>query len=162
MSLGELQARLNVQMTDLRGIFEAGGVQEHSLALLDSLAKDKKTSDYLTLIEGFDQSMAFVDHDDVVGKLATSWSLVVDVLNAERKNIKKKIAALKEDKKSDPDVLARQENLLGDLYVKRANALINLNRLKITQKIPIAEFKANPVMDSLARYKELVAAEGAK
>ena len=159
MSVGELQARLNVQLTDLRGIFEAGGVQEHSLVLLDSLAKDKKAPDYLTLIEGFEQSMAFVDHDEVVNRLTTAWGLVVDVLNAERKNIKKKIAALKEDKKSDPEVLARQENLLNELYMKRANAVVNLQRLKVMQKVSIAEFKANPVMDALARYKEVISSK---
>lgn len=157
MSVGELQARLNVQLTDLRGIFEAAGVQEHSLTLLDTLAKEKKAADYLTLIEGFDQSMAFVDHDDVCNRLATSWSLAGELINAERKNLKKKIAALKEDKKTDPDVLSRQEDLLNNLYIRRATAQTNTMRLKVMQKISINEFKANPVMNALERYKEVMA-----
>lgn len=157
MSVGELQARLNVQLTDLRGIFEAAGVQEHSLTLLDSLILAKKAADFLTLIEGFDQSMAFVDHDDVCNRLATSWSLAGELINAERKSLKKKIAALKEDKKTDPDVLSRQEDLLSNLYIRRATAQTNTMRLKVMQRISINEFKANPLMNALERYKEVMA-----
>jgi len=157
MSLGELQARLNVQLTDLKTIFEAGGVQEHSLLLMDTMILKKNHADCLALIEGFDRSMAFVDHDEVCNRLVTCWGLVVDSLNAERKNIKKKIAALKEDKKSDPEVLARQEDLLQQLYIKRANAIINSTRFKAMAKISIKEFQANPVMDTIARYNEVMA-----
>jgi hypothetical protein len=152
MSQGEIQARLNVQMGDLRNLFQAAGVQQHSVDMMDGLIKDKKTSEFLTLVEGFGLSMAFVDHDDVTNRLATSWNLLVDGLNAEKKNLKKKITALKEDKKTDPDVLAKQEGLLNDVHNKRAVALIASQRFKIMSQIPLASFKdAN--FDAVAVYR---------
>lgn len=158
MSVAEINARLNVQLTNLKAMFETAGIQQHSIVMLEGLIKDKKPSDFLTLIEGFGQSMAFVDHDELVNRLVVSWDLVLDSLNAEKKAVKKKIAALKEDKKSDPDVLAKQENLLVDVFTKRATSLIAVNRLRAMQTIALADFK-NPVFDSMSKYLEVQAAQ---
>lgn len=160
MSLSEIQARLSVQLADFRAIFEAAGIQQHSLDMLDMLAKDKKQADYLTLVEDFGNSMAYMDHDDLVGRLMTSWMLVVDALTAERKAVKKRITALKEDKKSDPDVLARQEGAFNDLSSKRAVAVCALTRLKIMNTLPLARFK-DPAFDGASEY-EKIRAEGKK
>lgn len=156
MSFGEIQARLNLQLTDLRGIFETAGIQQHSLDILDSQAKDKKYSDYLTLVEGFGSSMAYINHDDLVTRLASCWALVVDALNAERKAVKKRIATLKEDKKSDPDVLAKQEGIFNDICTKRAVAVCALTRFKIMNSIPLASFK-DPLFDDMAEYLQIKA-----
>ena len=151
MSLSEIQARLNVQLADFRAIFEAAGIQQHSLDMLDMLAKDKKHADYLTLVEDFSNSMAYMDHDDLVVRLMTSWALVVDAVTAERKAVKKRITTLKEDKKSDPDVLARQEGIFNDLSSKRAVAVCALTRFKIMNTLPMARFK-DPAFEGVTEY----------
>ena len=150
-----------MQRSVLRGIVETAGVQQHSVDMLDGLIKDKKYSDCLTLFEGFGDSMAYVDHDDLVSRLTMSWGLVVDALNAERKTVKKRIATLKEDKKTDSDVLARQENAFNDICNKRAFAVCAVTRFKIMNAIPLANFKKDANYDGVADYLA-IKAEGKK
>ncbi len=143
----EANARLNVSLRDLLPFFEAAGVQKHSLDLLNDLIVKSKQQDFLNLVESYGNSMALLSHDELVTKLTTSWGLYCDSLKAEGKAQLKKIKALKEDKKADPDVITRLENSFAEVGIKRANAVSSYMRCKAMCSISIEVFKKETNLD---------------
>jgi hypothetical protein len=121
----DAQARLNVNLREIVTFFEESGVQEQSIQLLNSFIDKHLSTDFLELAEGFGKCMAFIDHDELVNKLLKTFSSLVDGYVVERKIVSKRIRLLKEDKKTDPDVLTRQENLLLDVDNKKAIAMVS-------------------------------------
>lgn len=150
----EAQARLNVNLREIVQFYEAQGVQQHSIDLLNSFIDKHLTIDFLNLAEGFGQCMAFIDHDELISKLLKTYVQLIDGFIIERKIINKKIRLLKEDKKADPEVLARQENLLADVDVKKANAMVSMARLRAMNTIQFESFK-NPNFKAMALYKSM-------
>jgi hypothetical protein len=147
----EAQARLNVNLREIVQFYEAQGVQQHSIDLLNSFIDKHLTIDFLNLAEGFGQCMAFIDHDELISKLLKTYVQLIDGFIIERKIINKKIRLLKEDKKADPEVLARQENLLADVDVKKANAMVSMARLRAMNTIQFESFKI-PNFKAMALY----------
>ena len=148
----EAQARVNVSLRDIVSFMEAAGVRQHSIALLNEFINKHQVQEFLTLAANFGKCNAFVDHDQLHNMLYTSWSLLFDGYTIEKKTTLKKIKILKEDKKSDPDVLARQENTLNDIEQKKANVLVNVIKFKAMITIPIADFKDDPNFDFKSRH----------
>lgn len=72
----------------------------------------------------------------------------------ERKVVSKKIKLMKEDKKTDPEVLVKQENLLLDIDQKKAIVTVACVRLRTMTTIPMEEFKKDPEFDYMQRHKE--------
>jgi hypothetical protein len=153
----EAQARLNVNLREIVSFFESAGIQEHSVTLLNSFIDKHLTTDFLSLAEGYGSCMAFIDHNDLIAKLLKTYTSLLDGYIIERKIINKRIRLLKEDKKADPDVLARQENLLSDVDNKKALAIVAMARLRAMNLIPFEKFK-DPKFNGLAEYKSIVAA----
>ena len=150
--LVDAQARLNVSLRDTITFFEEAGIQENSVTLLNSFIDKHLTTDFLSLAEGYGKCMAFIDHDELVSKLFKSFQILIEGYVIERKIANKRLKLLKEDKKSDPDVILRLENLLIDLDQKKALATVSANRLRAMTSIPISNF-LNPKFDYVAHYK---------
>lgn len=151
----EAQARLNVNLREIVTFFEENGVQEHSTQLLNSFIDKHLTNDFLTLAEGYGKCMAFIDHDELVNKLLKTFVSLIDGYVIERKMINKRIRLLKEDKKADPEVLARQENLLMEVDNKKALAMVSMTRLRAMSTISIQKFK-DPKFDGLTFYRNAI------
>jgi len=151
----EAQARLNVCLREIVTFFEEAGSQDHSISLLNSFIDKHLTTDFLSLAEGFGSCMAFIDHNELISKLYRTVCTLIDGYVIERKIITKKIRLLKEDKKSDPDVLARQENLLADVDSKKANAMVQMARLRAMNAVPMSMFEDDN-FNAFVHYKQLL------
>mmetsp|Transcript_19817 Transcript_19817/g.33152 ORF Transcript_19817/g.33152 Transcript_19817/m.33152 type:complete len:176 (-) Transcript_19817:1071-1598(-) len=136
----EAQARLNVSLKEIISFYQEAGIEQSSMDLMDGFIEKHLTMDFLHLSEGFGKCMAFIDHDELVSLLLKAYLLLIDGYVIERKIINKKLRLLKEDKKTDPEVLIRLENLLLDIDHKKALAMTNGNRLKAMNMIPLANF----------------------
>ena len=153
----EAQARLNVCLRDLITFFEEAGIQKESVDKLNEFIDKHLTLDFLALVESYGKCMAFIDHDDLVSKIYTSWETFLEGLCLERKLVTKKLKALKEDKKADPNNILKQENLLSEIDDKKVNVLINCVRLKATMNVSIKEFINDPNIDFETLYKQKTA-----
>ncbi|KAJ1400315.1 hypothetical protein B484DRAFT_243296 [Ochromonadaceae sp. CCMP2298] len=136
----EAQVRLNVNLREIVSFFQEAGIELSSVEMMETFIDKHQTMDFLGLVEGFGKCMAFIDHDELVTHLLRSFLSLVDGFVIERKILSKKLRALKEDKKTDPDLLIRLENLLNDIDHKKAVAMTNANRLKAMNMIPSAMF----------------------
>lgn len=151
----DAQARLNVHLREIVTFFETSGIQQHSIDLLNSFIDKHLTMDFLNLAEGYGGCMAFIDHDELVAKLFKTYTQLIDGYIIERKILNKRIRLLKEDKKTDPEVLARQENLLIDVDNKKAVAMMSMARLRAMNSISFAKFK-DPKFNAFGEYKKAV------
>lgn len=149
----EAQARLNVNLKDIVTFYEENGVLEHSINLMNSFIEKHLTMDFLELAEGYGKCMAFIDHDELASRLLKSYNSLLDGYIIERKMINKRIRMLKEDKKADPEVLARQENLLAELDIKKANAIVAMARLRVMNIISIKDFQ-DEKLDAVDKYQK--------
>jgi hypothetical protein len=150
--LVDAQARLNISLKDTVAFFEESGVEEHSIVLLNSFIDKHLTTDFLSLAEGFGKCMAFLNHDELVSKVLKSFLILIDGYVIERKIASKRLKLLKEDKKTDPEVLIRIENLLLDLDQKKAFASVSAMRLRAMASISIDAFR-NEKFDYKAQHK---------
>lgn len=159
----EAQARLNITLRDILTFFQENGIQEHSAVLLETFIEKKQALDFLNLADGYGKCMAFINHDALIELILASYTALIDGYIIERKITSKRIKNLKEDKKADPDVLARQENLLVDIETRKSSASAALVRFRIMSKVPLTNFRDpsfNPDMfikNAQAREKELLA-----
>ncbi len=151
----EAQARLNVNLREIVTFFEENGVQERTVKLLNQYIDKHLTTDFLTLAEGYGKCMAFIDHDELVNKLLKTFIGLIDGYVIERKLINKRIRLLKEDKKADPEVLSRQENLLMEVDNKKALAMVSMTRLRAMSTISIQKFR-DPKFDGLTFYRKAI------
>jgi hypothetical protein len=149
----EAQARLQISLRDIIDFFEKSGVENHSLDNLNEFISKNRTFGFLELSESFGECMAFIDHDELISKLQSSYNLLADGYTIERKIINKRLKFLKEDKKSDPAIIDKNENNLLDVEQKKATVLVQCLRLRAMAVIPIQNFN-DVKFDSLTMYKE--------
>jgi hypothetical protein len=135
----EAQARLNVHLREIVSFYQEAGIEQSSVELMDTFIDKHQTMDFMGLVEGFGKCMAFIDHDELVVLLLKAFMSLTDGFVIERKILNKKLRLLK-DKKTDPDLLVRLENLPNDIDTKKAIAMTNANRLKAMNMIPVAKF----------------------
>ncbi len=147
-------AKLNVCCADMQSMLESANIAEHSANALNSMKDKKQYADFLDLVESFGESMAFIDHDELSNLLLKAWSVYMDVVNNERKAQKKKVQSIQEDKKADPDLLAKNEDILEQVNQRRAMAVASVVRFKAMTAISIKEFRKNPQLDALAMYDD--------
>ena len=151
----EAQARLQLSLRDIIEFFEKAGVEQHSVENLTEFISKNQTFGFLELSEAFGECMAFIDHDDLLNKIQASYHLLSEGYNIERKIINKRLKFLKEDKKSDPGIIDKNENNLLDVESKKATVLVQCLRLKAMASIPVKSFKSNPNFDALLHYKKV-------
>ena len=149
-------AKLNTVCADLTELLQGGvaPLAEHSTNAISNMINKKQYSDFLDLAESFGESMAFINHNELINLLLKAWTLNADVVNNERKLIKKKLQALLEDKKADPDLIAKNEELLVQVNQRRAMATAAIIRFKAMTVIGLEEFKKNPQLDAVALHDE--------
>jgi hypothetical protein len=152
--MGEAAARLQVHMADMLEILQKGLIEQHSVTTLNEMKEKKQYGDYLALVERFSECMPFLPHDDLCEVLSKSWNVYLDVLNNDRKNMRKKVSAMRDDKKTDPEVLAKNEGLMDELNVRRANAVTSTIRFKAMNSISINQFIENKDLDAAAIYDD--------
>jgi hypothetical protein len=154
MSAGQLaenQARLNVELQDIITFFQEQSIQQNSIALLNDFIEKHLTTNFLSLAEGYGQCMAFIDHEELLTKLNKCFNLLIDGYKIESKMARKKLNALKEDKKTDPDLMARNEKINSDIDRKLSEGKVEYARLRAMSKIPAASFK-----DPKFNFKEVL------
>lgn len=144
-------AKLMVVFTDMSTIFEGDQV---SIATLTGLREQKKFAEFLDLCESYGESMAFLDHQALMDQLVKGWTIMIDVLKAEGKSLTRKLTALREDKKTDPAVLAKAEGNMEDFYGRRAIANANMVRLDAMARIQLDEFKTMDVDAACKKFYE--------
>jgi hypothetical protein len=98
--------------------------------------------------------MAFINHDELCTKLLNSYTLIYDAFTVERKFIKRRLKMLAEDKKTDPEVILKNENHLNEVEQKRAQVLVNLLRIRTMCSIHVDTFKKDENFDAVGKYHE--------
>jgi hypothetical protein len=150
----EAQARLNVCLRDIISFYEHAGIDAKSLAMLESFIDRHLPFDFLSLAEGFGKCMAFINHDELIALLIKAFSTLIDGFVVERKGIAKKHKNLLEDKKADPAVIARLENLMADLDSRKQTAEMTNQRLKVMNMVPAALFR-DPKFEPYEYYQKV-------
>ena len=120
----EGQVRLQASLKVIIEFFEEAGVELRSIENLNEFISKNQTFGFLELSEAFGECMAFIDHDDLISKIQESYYLLADMYNIERKLLIKRLKFLKEDKKSDPAVIDKNELSLLDVENKKATVLV--------------------------------------
>lgn len=141
MAAAENLARLNICLKDIVTFFEEAGIQASSVELLNSFIDKHLYTDFLSLAEGFGKCMAFINHNELIRRVLDAFNILINGYVIERKGIMKRIRILKEDKKTDPDVLAKQENLLADVDQRKAIAIVTCARIRAMNYIPVDMFR---------------------
>jgi hypothetical protein len=154
----EAQARLNVTLKDIVGFYVQAGIDEKSVALMESFIEKHLTVDFLSLAEGFGKCMAFINHDELISLLLKAFLGLIDGYVIERKMVNKRLKLLKEDKKADQEVVARLERLIGDIDDRKALAMTTANRLKAMNMVPLALFN-DPKFDAYSYYRTTLLAK---
>lgn len=156
-AIAEAQARLTSSLRDIVNFFKIDvNVPETSTDVLNDYIERHLSAEFLLLAESYGHSMAFINHDELVRLLYTSWSLLLDGYTLERKFTMKRIRMLKEDKKADPNVLVKQELLLQDIEEKKTKVLVNTMRLRAMKLYPIEVFKEGSSFDYQGDYKRSI------
>ena len=155
MSAADAQARLQVSLRELIEFFEKYGIESRSVEKLNDFITKNQSMEFLDLCESFGECMAFIDHDELCTRLSTSYNFLSDGYNIEKKTLNKRLKALKEDKKTEPETLAKIENAINDVEMKKASVLVNCLRVKAMVMIPSENFKKDEKYDSLKLYKQL-------
>ena len=104
----------------------------------------------IDLVEKFDSSTAFIDHDALCNLLGQGWLTYCDVLGQEGKMLKKKLAKLEEDKKTEPEVLAKVQGQMDDFYVRKTMATSAASKYKYMNMHNMEKF-SDPEFDPLGR-----------
>lgn len=155
MAQAEIQARLNICLRDIVTFFEEAGVREDSIILLNSFIDKHLTVDFLNLAEGFGKCMAFIDHNELIKRILESFNTLLSGYILERKMYNKRIKILKEDKKADPELIAKLEHLLLEVDQKKALAMVTAARLRAMNAIPVDKFR-DPKFNALEFYDKNV------
>lgn len=155
MAQAEVQARLNICLRDIVTFFEEAGVREDSILLLNSFIDKHLTVDFLNLAEGFGNCMAFIDHNELIRRILESFNTLLSGYVLERKLYNKRIRILREDKKADPELIAKLEHLLTEVDQKKAQAMVTAARLRAMNAIPVDKFR-DPKFNALDYYDKNV------
>ena len=157
--MGENLARLNVVCNDLLVLFEENKVPESQLDRLKKYIDDKQQADFMDVATGFSHSMAFLDHDLVLEKLYTGWRFIEEIVKGEINHLTKRINAMREDKKHDPDKLAKLESDKVDAEKRKAKVSILTGMMGLQKQIPIERFIQDKTFDGYEYYMEKKAEE---
>lgn len=150
--LAENNARLNVELEDLIIFFESAEIQEHSIANMKDLIEKGLISDCLDLAEGFGKCMAFINHEELLSKMLSCYSVLIDGIKIERKMTGKKLGLLREDKKADPEILAKVESQMENVEKRLSAGKVEHARLQAMSFFPMDKFK-DPKFDYKKAYK---------
>jgi hypothetical protein len=161
----DAQARLHLNLQDIVSFYEAGGCGESSADKMNAFIEAHDYFSYLDLAEGFGKCMAFIDHDVLAVKMQEAWTGLNDLYIIEKKSIDKRIKNMEQDKKADPDILLKYQNMKAELEQKLAKVLVQIVKYKYINVYPLKRFNEksfNPVVEletANNRKKELLKKE---
>jgi hypothetical protein len=84
--------------------------------------------------------------------LGQAWLTYCDVLVQEGKMRQKKLAKLEEDKKTEPDVLAKVQGQMEDFYVRKTIATSTTSKYKYMNMYSMEKF-SDPAFDAMKELK---------
>jgi hypothetical protein len=143
-----------VHLNDLCDAFAVGGCSEEDLTRAKALIERKEYGECLSRFEGYVRSMPFLNIDEVSVICSECWDLISTWYQYERKSLQKKIRTMELDSKANPDTLEKLEINLGELDKKKARALVETLRCRLSS-VPLKEYIDNPEFDLKAYMKEL-------
>ena len=152
--MGENNARLNVVCNELLTMFEEQKCPDHQLATLRKYIELKEQAEFMDVATGFSQSMAFLDHDLILEKLYTGWRFVEEGIKGEIKNLTRRVNTMREDKKHDPDKLAKLESEKVAAEKRKAKVSILTGMMSLEREIPIERFLDDQTFDGYEYYME--------
>jgi hypothetical protein len=142
----EARDRLNVHFQDVCAFYEDNGCEAKSLgklrAVQEAFARAEPNSHFgfLELVEGYSRCMAFMDHDALAVKIAQGWTGVEQFLLIDKKALNRKLKILEEDKKSDPEVIAKLHAKKDAIDLDLARVLVQVIKCNLINSIPIEKF----------------------
>lgn len=142
----EARDRLNVGMQDVVKFFEESGCEEPSLKKLSELqesfarAEPNSHFSFLELAEGYSKCMAFLDHDALSALISQCWSGVESFMLIDKKVVGRKLRVLEEDKKSDPEVIAKLQVKKESIDQDLAKVLVQVIKYNLINSVPIEKF----------------------
>lgn len=176
--IAECQARLNSTLQDIIDFFAASPrppqveegetpittsaapdlsplLSQRSLDLLSSFLQQQLIDDFLTLAEALAAASAYLPHDYLFEKLLNCRNLRLEGLNLEKKLINKRLRILREDKKSDPEMIIKQENLLNECERKKALEKVQIARLSVITSCPLSYFLSDEKIEGKNYYQSV-------
>ena len=84
----DAQARLNIQLRELIGMFESN-IGEESLARMKSYIESNQYVQLIEMFQAYGHCKPFIDHDVLANKVKLAVYAHGEVLAFERKNLKK-------------------------------------------------------------------------
>jgi hypothetical protein len=120
--------------------FISGGCEEESVQRLSRFAEAHAHVDFLELSEGFSKCMAFIDHDTLANRIMVGWSGIEQYLLLDKKAINKKLRVLEEDKKADPEIIAKLRAKRDIIDQELARVKIQIIKYNLINSIPISRF----------------------
>ena len=156
----ESRDRLNVHMQDMISFFEENGCEAVSLQKLvaahESFVRGEPNSHFgfLELVEGYSKCMAFIDHDALSGQIAQAWHGVEQFLLIDKKVINRRLKVLEEDKKSDPEIIAKLHTKKDVVDQDLAKVLVQVIKYNLINSVPIERFY-DKSYNALAEYDRL-------
>lgn len=136
----EARDRLNVHLQDMVTFFVDGGCEAKSIAKLQNCLESHSHFDFLELSEGYSKCMAFIDHDALALKIQAGWNGIEQYLLLDKKVINRKLRVLEEDKKSDPEVIAKLHNKKDIIDQELAKVKIQIIKYTLINSMPIERF----------------------
>jgi hypothetical protein len=147
----EARDRLQVHLQDIVNFFEEGGCESKSIAKLQNCVESHSHFDFLELSEGYSKCMAFIDHDTLSLKIQTGWNGIEQYLLLDKKVINRKLRVLEEDKKSDPEVIAKLHTKKDVIDQELARVKIQIIKYTLINSVPIQRFY-DKNFNALAEY----------
>ena len=151
----DIQSKLQTSLKDIVDFFVLASISSRSIQNLNDFIEKNQTMAFLELAEAFGECMAFIEHDNLLHMLQESSNLLADFYSNERKSLLKRLKFLKEDKKSDPVIVERNETNLVDVEAKKALVVIQCLRLQAMIAIPIRLLKEDKNFDCSAYYQKI-------
>jgi hypothetical protein len=136
----EARDRLEVNLQDVVNFFQEGGCESKSIAKLLACLEAHAHFDFLELSEGYSKCMAFIDHDALSLKIQAGWSGIEAYLLLDKKVINRRLRTLEEDKKSDPEVIAKLHAKKDILDQELARVKIQIIKYTLVNSISIQRF----------------------
>jgi hypothetical protein len=147
----EARDRLQVHLQDIVSFFEEGGCESKSVAKLRRCVEAHSHFDFLELSEGYSKCMAFIDHDTLSLKIQTGWNGIEQYLLLDKKVINRKLRVLEEDKKSDPEVIAKLHAKKDVIDQELARVKIQIIKYTLINSVPTQRFY-DKNFNALAEY----------
>jgi hypothetical protein len=138
----EAQAKLAIQLKELVEIFESC-MGDEGKSLMTTYLENNKAVELIELCTAYGRSKPFIDHDLLALRIKSSHYAIGDVLQFEKKNVKKRLNVLLADTKSDKELIQKVQNLVDDVDDRIRRNYSDCIKSKLVASIPLQHFTEN-------------------